>query len=464
MNQSKIYVDEGGIGTELAPQMREQYNRYVQLLENPHLDAQADQINKILGRILEKTNTIEGSKFNADLNRYPIPSTERHGVLQRAFAELAEWFVTSPEFGLDAHLSSNIRHGTFLGHSRSPFLKRRLIIAADSEDNGEEIFDFWRAKLPDLTSEQMSSLKSFVGRFSSETNKLVDRVNDDIIRVRDGDHPNGLFKYDALADTQERLAASISLQTTFDEFMDAMFDMCWRQTESSMAEIREYLLGEFQEHIGTLLDSFELGIERSMDRLASPEIFDAIVEARTDFSNSIQRISEWFRRPNRPSDEPLAIDIVVDVAVKEVQSCFLEREFRPTIKLSEQLTIRGRKIDGCVEILFILFQNAIKHNYDLLDLNSTLTVDTDGKTLFFSFLNDLSPTTNHAELQAAAIEAQRRYNGEDALAKVRTEGGSGLSKIWRTAEHTMKVDHSVSLSVSETTFLAEVMLGIEGVQ
>lgn len=79
--------------------------------------------------------------------------------------------------------------------------------------------------------------------------------------------------------------------------------------------------------------------------------------------------------------------------------------------------------------------------------------------------NNLHPAVDvhqRRELVAAAVQ---RYDHDSAMKTARSEGGSGLSKIWRILEFDFKVKHSMLLEVmDEVRFRAVVSFSSDGIR
>jgi hypothetical protein len=463
LEQAKVYVDELGIRNKLGPFLKERYARFIRLSENPEVDFKSDQITKRLGQLFEGVGTVAGVNVSAELSKIRLPSTEKNGLLADTFVEVLEWFLLSPEFGLDAHLSSNVRHGNFVGHVLSPFSKRKLFASDDELAANGRVLAIWQDLLENLSPSLLEHVVAALKTFRIRVDTLANEVNDELLHIK-LTKTRGMFIFEQQPEVQEEIASRLSVRSSFDEFVEVFFSVAWQQADTSMTSIREYLAGEFSSKIYGYCARLEQTLESKILRDEAAPLFDAIVEARTDFGATIARVAEWFHRPQRSTDEPFTLDLVVAVAIKEIQSCYPDKPFTSHENVDTSLMIKGRKLDGCVEILFILIQNALERSGDVDEQHIEIGVISDAKTLVFSVSNKLSDQVDIRERRSTADLAEKRYNGKEALSRVRGEGGSGLSKVWRTAEYNLQVEHSLSLTVGDNSvFLAEVAIDIENI-
>ncbi|MGI4815596.1 MAG: hypothetical protein ACRYGG_19975, partial [Janthinobacterium lividum] len=183
LDQTKVDVDEAGIRSKIAPVLRERHQRYLSLSKLPEIDYSSDQITKRLGRLFEGVKSVDGVNLATELGKIKLPSTEKNGILADAFVEILEWFLLSPEFGLDAHLSSNIRHGTFFGHSRRSFTKRKLLLSdVDSSDPFAED-SYWGERCVSLGAGLKKVVGSSLKSFSKKIDAIANEVNDSFLQL-----------------------------------------------------------------------------------------------------------------------------------------------------------------------------------------------------------------------------------------------------------------------------------------
>jgi hypothetical protein len=448
ISESKMYVDEAGVRHSLLSQIEDSYKRYKELLNYPELNYQAELITKRLGKLLEQRDSTEGDKAAADMKRLRLPSTERQGVLTEIYRTLLERFLFSPEYGLDSHISTNVRHGTFVGHARRCLAERRLVTARNTRTSRYEKNNHWYERYPSLDSEITSALN----RFSDRVDTFFNHTNDELFHVRSSRKPEGMFNYSDSDGSMDEIAMSISRSTTLEEFTSALFDGAWRQTQLSMSNIRSYVGEKFTAETNRYFDLLITELDECVPRDKIPELSDAISHARTEFNASAMDISHWFHPPSRVDDQPYSFDIIVDVAEKEILSCYGGHNICLNKTNAVLQLVSGRKVFGFIEILFILIQNAIIHGAQGEPIDLDIKMNDDGSLLTLVVSNKLGPTIDLDERRKNACEAIARYSGMYAVERMRIEGGSGLSKVWRTAEYNLKSGHTARMEVTDERY------------
>ena len=463
ITSSKMYVDEGGIRQILQVQLDEGYRRYQELLKRPDLNFQAEQIALRIGRLLEARDTLEGDKAAMDFRRFKVPSNERLGLLKEIYETVLDRFLFSPEFGLDSHLSANVRHGTFVGQVRSSLAERQLVTTHDRATGAYETNEYWLNLYAGLGPEAGESIRSLLNRFATRVDTIFNTTNDDLLHVRSDKKPLGLFTFVVTDEVLSEIEKSLQADTQLDEFVATIFDAAWRQASQSMHNVRSYLLGDFEQQVLRYVNMLSHDLEAIASRDKLSELFDAIAKARMEIHTGITEISEWFRPPSRIDDEPYTFDIIVDVAESEIRSCFGGKRIDIEKKIGVQSQVGGRKVLGFIEIIFILLQNAVIHCGSPRPDELVVNVSHADGELEIVVSNALASDVPLAERGRLANEATARYTGKTAIERVRTEGGSGLSKIWRTAEYNLKTIHAAAMSVEKQSFLTRVSMKSDGI-
>jgi hypothetical protein len=212
--------------------------------------------------------------------------------------------------------------------------------------------------------------------------------------------------------------------------------------------------------IDQAFQSLITSIESRVPRERISAFSDAVVRARTDFQAAIESIAGWFRRPNDLRRDPFDFEIALEVALQQIKNCYVKSQFLPQQQLNVLTKIAGQHLDGMVEILFILFQNIIRHSGFEASPDGVLIGSLQSDTsLEVSVKNNLSPNIDLETCKQTAIEAMKRYEFDTAMKMARREGGSGLSKVWRILEFDLKKNHSLTLEVSDDhTFCAHLRI------
>lgn len=443
VESSKIFVDEAGIRSAVETTLRNAFERFQRLSRSPDLTYQVEKISKLIEELLGDNQTI-------DLKNIRLPASERESLFANMLAEFTTQFAINPAYGLDTHLSTTIRHGSFEGHIRSPLAAQDLLITKGDIDDEYLMPKRWQDIFEDATSEQKLEIRRSLGKFTSRVQDQLSTYLRELLHVRGDTHTKGLFNF--LVSREERLEfmRTISDNTQYGEFVDRLITFCWSSVEKSLSNVRNELHRGMLPAIDTAVNSLLSSTSHLTGLHGYSQFRDAIINGRTNVQAAIETVSNWFRRPLDFTREPFDFDIALDVARKQITNCYVQTSIDPSISVNIPNKIAGRFLDGMVEILFILLQNIIRHSgYDESPEEvEFIATETDG-TVLIQISNRVADSVKMADLRVFAKEAVGRYNRDTAMRLARQEGGSGLSKVWRIVEYDFSVQHSIALEVSE---------------
>ncbi|WP_163019323.1 hypothetical protein [Pseudomonas viridiflava] len=441
VQSSKIFVDEDGIKQVLESSLVSSFARYKELLNSPTLAYQAEKLSKLLLDMINSTN-------DTDIKSLKLPATELEGLFRSMLMECVYQFAFNPAYGLDTHVSTTIRHGSFEGHLRSPLAIEDLLCI---KSGGEYVLsDSWSAMLSDWEKPDVGRVLRALGKFSSAFEDLIAVYLKEKLHMKTVDLPQGLFGFDAASRMSGKVMDTITTNTDFDALCDKLISYCWDLTEISLNNIRHELklnlTGQMSSHFEMLLHSIEL--ENAHHRVAP--LIDSIVRARTAFQVAVTDVAEWFKRPSNLARDPFDLELAVHVALQQVKNCYVKTPIVPTLDINVSYKIHGSMLDGLCEIFFILLQNVIIHGgVQNEPIAITLTAKSEKSRVIIECSNKLSDNVSIEDRRDIASLAMKSYERDSALRSARQEGGSGLSKVWRIAEFDLRASHELTLYVGD---------------
>ncbi len=438
---SKIYVDEAGVRQSLEPVLKPLFTQYKELLNSPDLSYQAEKISRIIGDLLS-------GKGHPEFKELKLPATERESLFQTILEETVLHFALNPAYGLDTHVSTTIRHGSFEGNLRSPLAYENLLVKFS---NNEAIANSGLiSRLSGLSESGKSEVIKSLGKFTQKFEYLIQSYLKEKLHIQTPDKKNGMFIFEASPEKNRALFESITPSTIYEIMVDYCIDHCWELTAQSLNSIRVDLV----ENASSYMDSAFRQLVDSIEKTASHDdivhLLDSVARAKTEFQAALYDIADWFQKPTDLVREPFELDSALDVALQQIRNCYLTTNVNYTLNKEFSLNLDGMMLDGLCEILFILLQNSIIHSgFENQDIDLVISFSYVDDCLNIVISNELGASVDITERRNTAGEAVKQYQQDTALKKARIEGGSGLSKIWRIAEYKLNVLHSISLEVQD---------------
>ncbi len=437
---SKIYVDEAGLRQAFETSLFDTFLRYQKLLSSPDLAYQAEKLSKRLEEML-------AAKGNTDIKDLKLPASEREALFETLLDDFTRDFAFNPAYGLDTHVSTTIRHGAFEGHIRNPFAAEDLL--CKKKDKEYVLPRAWQFKLENLSSTELEHVRRHLGRFTQKIEELIGLYLSEKIRVKEPG-TNGMFILSTNESAIRTLRETITKATDYHSFLDKFFAHAWQLVDESMEMIRhslqQYLLNQVNSACSLLITTLEQNL--SHEKIVA--LVDAIVRSQTAFQSGIVEVAEWFRRPQDLSRDPFDFEVAVHVALQQIKNCYVKTPLAPELKLHVHEQIDGKFVDGICEIFYILLQNVILHSgfgEDVIPV--TVSAGRVNDTLIISCTNQLASDVDLPARRALANEAISKYERDTAMKLARSEGGSGLSKIWRIAEFDLRLGHKIDIKIDD---------------
>lgn len=447
---SKVYVDEDGLRNFLAPSFKETFRRYLILRDSPSLNTQAEKLAKALERILKDVNS--------GFKNIRLPASEAESLFNTMIYQFLNAFATHPAYGLDTHLSTAVRHGVFEGHVRTALIS----ILCTKDEEGYVLPVSFRQKIA-CYGDAMESVQTAFSRFTRKIELLIEKYLSDYFRIESDLNPSGLFSFVLSEDMRSDAMERMNTISDYDDFMSECFSLAWLLTDNSTHVLKENVANSLGRQIYQAFDLILEGLRPTLKDGAFSIVEKEVVDARLRIQKTLEDVAGWFNRPQTSHPDEVDIEMVVAVALKQIANCYTDDKLIPSVDYSDNKRVQGKLLSGMVETLFILLQNIIIHGGVARDLKGVvLAFDFKGDMLSITLENPIGHSVDIVKLEQNIAESLERYRTGAGLTKASTEGGSGLSKIWRIMEFEIKKPHHLELVVSGRVFRAQ--LSIENIE
>ncbi len=470
VEQSRVYVDVSAIKRTLKTKLGDIYSKYKQTLT---LDESSFKpIDEVIEDVFEDIESPNQS-LTSKLSRYHVIG-EEDMQFAAIFTEIVNEFLLG-EHGLNAYLSTRVRHGKFSNAIRKPITDEHLITEV-SEGTGEYSKNiYWEDQLIHLNDEERKNVLLILESFGKRIDEIIAYVRDELIQVTVQDDivssssgRNALFVY--RSSSLERIYAKAKLVSldNIDEFIDFCIDILWQKTDDILINVKSKILGDIK---GGILLSFDklsesLGKIGYTDRLG--ELPNHIARAKTNIQHHILNVSSWFTRNevyDRPDHTP---DFPVLVAKKMVSNLISGADSWDGIQISIQgnhSNLPGRTLDGMVDIYCAIFENAIEHSgVNIADLIIKVNVSYE-KNNFKAIIKNNIDTRVYVPANMDKIKAiKQELVKKDTRAKAQKEKGSGFHKMWSTINSPLYKNPSLTFEYNDgTNFVVEIEYTIEAI-
>lgn len=443
---SKIYVDISGIKTLLLKEICELYERYSEFRNN--------NWNEQIVQVLNSRNERDSKTAYAKLI---IDEIAHDTMLEDIVKRIRDIFVADDKYGLDGYLSVRIRHGTLESQVRSCF-ERLNLITTKGADGTYLPNRFWYNY--GQSSPQSQEIDLIFSEFSAKIDSIISHLKRDLIQIQTEDkNPNGLFDFSITKNELSLIKSRIMFDTTFEEFEEIALSFLLDITEDCLVEIREVLQTKINEEVQTALKQLQTDLSRYKSEINMHRLSDQIATARTDISNELKTIAEWFRltRPDSFQDYQLSLAASISCSIMESFSNSFDHDITD---IDSQINLKGSTLLSVVDIFKIVFDNVIKHSGLPDNLKAKVSAHRNQNQVVIQVCNRVAPNSVCVEKMDEIISQLSNWESSGSINR---EGGSGLYKIKKILSVDLQCSNSITYSFEEDLFSLSITADLGGV-
>ena len=297
---------------------------------------------------------------------------------------------------------------------------------------------------------------SLFASFSKEIDETISRIKKTLLQIRTEEkNENGLFDFSISDCDVSVIQDRMTDDTSFDSFLEIVIGYLMDLMDDNLKRIRDAFTNEINGMFVSAIDTLQAKVIECSNSVEIAKLNDQLAAARTEISNELGRIGEWFRF-NRPDDYPnyplsIALSVSSDIINSFDSSFTLDAD-----DVDESIKLRGTTLVGVVEILKILFDNIIKHGTDVAK-KATVIAKRENNTLVITVSNKVTEVNN-----ARIADISSRLHQWEKTDAISHEGGSGLLKIKKILSVDLNCENNVEIRLFDDTFSVVITANLEG--
>ncbi len=422
VEKTKIFVDVTNLKQIAKNDYKEQFERYKSYLK--------DGLDESVFEYSEKSKATFSTSAETGIKLDDVMKNEMRAIMETLVVGLRDLFVFNHEHGLDTYLSVRIRHGTFMSKLRGPLESEYLITRTDEVSGTYKPNTFMYKKLGIDDPEDRKAFDKIMNRFANDYDSLLTNIKDRWIHATtDGKGP-GLIDFTIYTDHVEFLSKSITISTTFDEFVDTTFEFFYKMLNISLTKIRRILGHVPYTEALRLFDNLMADIKSTRANIGNREsLLRSITRAKTEVQYSFERVIEWFVLHQAVEARPFKIEDANDIAINSIKTLMPSFEITYSQdEVLEHITLLNGRLASFVDILFNLYHNIAKEAAKVTKSDAALNVTMKNKNLILTLSNQVSDSSIRTiQDKIQSIKSKIDYQENNKL--LQTEGGTGLFKI-----------------------------------
>lgn len=472
VEQSKVYVDIDAIKKVLRTKLGDTYARYKTI--TPSLPTASEAILESLSHLmLESRNTGDSAtaRMLAHFRVLSLDTTsETDAQFDALYSEVTNEFLKGGH-GLNAYLSTRVRHGTLSSTLRKAVEDESLVTSKEEKGDNYLPNDYWLDSFEGgITHASETVIREALNVFSREFDEILDFVKDRLLQVRvvnevaAGEDRHALFIYNS--SRLERKAAQVEDRSVkdIDQFIERCVDSLWEKTDRNLESVQRVFNTTIRDRVSEAFDNLVNRIGDLQGLPVHSELVNAIGRARTNTRTRLDIVTSWFKRSEVYDRQDYAVDFPVHIAVNMIKNTMSAASSWVGVDclVAEGSNLMpGRTLDGMVYVFYGLMENAINHSrFSVCDLDARVAISfVDGK-FFAEFSNNVNMAVVGEEEFSKVEQIRQSIRLKESSRRAQGEGSSGLHKIWLTASGPAHKDPSLDFKWVDGKFIVDIEFGL----
>lgn len=477
IQQSKVYVDIEAIKKSLRSKLGDSYARYKSSL--PSTTNTDLLLYKKISEAVSQMADREGISVPLVLSSLhglePDKRTESDAQFEALFYEVTNEFLRGAH-GLNAYLSTRVRHGTLSNTLRKPVADERLITSREEASSNYVPNEYWKSYQDRANEkEEWAKILKALDDFSRDFDCVIDCIKDELLQIKivrelndEGENNNALFVYPSSNLERKYVQEQDRSFRSMDDFVDYCVDILWEKTDQNLLKVQEVLKGEIRDRLMRPFDELS-ALLNTVTAQGVNELINAVGRARTSTQNNLNLVISWFKRNEVYDRQDYPPDFPFHIALNMVTNTMSNASGWKGASVTlnpESVPMPGRTLDGLVYVYYVLLENAIlRSGINEEDLKVNASISFVNGIFSAKFTNPVS-TSKLTQEERDKLESLRvSLKSDEYSRRAQREGRSGLHKIWLTINSPFyrepRLDYSL---LDDSTFIVELAFKLEGLE
>jgi len=466
VSNSKIYIDIEGLKNYDLKDFEKSFLRFKKIKD---LSAKSFEDFYMMVSENETENLLDKSQYK---KKYLTQKAQVENIFLELLIEIREKYLFSNEHGLDAYLSTRIRHGTITGQLRKTFSELRLITTKDSKDSTYLNNTYWSDKF-EISDELLIEYNNIMNEFSYEVDSYNAYIKNSLIKIKTEKPTEALFNFSIYEDFN-RLVIDHHLRNYIDEinnshdFIKLIITIFEYILEQNLKIIHTYFDQNAKNNFLYLIDNLEKSIiDLEPEKGLYSSLLSSIRRSRTEIQNSIDLISSWFEL-TKQKDVNFILQDVVDTSREIITNLFSSVTLQISYTSKNNDIFEGKYFTSFVDCFNIFFENIINYVRSCNHISTDVQIFVEDYNEYFTcrITNELLKTEdNDLKIFDEIIEQKEIEIGEAGVSSAanRKEGNTGLMKATNIIQRTFaNPNNSLLFKREELTIIIEMKIYKKG--
>ncbi|WP_259510472.1 hypothetical protein [Shewanella baltica] len=405
-NDSKIFVDTKHIFNKKKSDIES-------LLIQYYSDLQLGEVQDTGEYEIESMTVLKGS---------------RNEIITRLINLLLVEYMNNQEVGLDANLSSEIRHG-FFSNLMCSKLQHRHLITEINEDGDYKSNSYWMDYYRMVNKDIMSDIDNILIKFSDDFNSLIECAEQWMkTSLNNEDALARVFVFQFTIEDFENLRNEIDSNYSNDvEIISEFIFQTFNSKLSTCLDIIKHKLNEvFAVKIDELFSMLIDDINEHKSGTSLRDLLEEIKLANTEVKEDVRTVCEWFSFKKSTEFESFEVKKSIKLAekcFKQINNCDIDI----LINSETDNMVEGKHLYAIVFAMINCFNNCYKYACG----NKRISVNVSGfcnSGFSISITNQIDSNTVLMLNNGRLLSLINKLSDMDDNKLLTNEGGSGLYK------------------------------------
>lgn len=453
LESSRIFVDEIGAKNWAKKNLESQFLRYIDFLK-AGLFSSVKELEQIIIKIAS-TSKNRKADLTSYLDSYDISA---ESLLEEILGQLANAFLSLPRYGLDAFLSSRVRHGSFVGYLRGPLEDLRLITKKGADgryQDNDYILNSWNV----TNQKERRICKEKLATFSESIDNLLDEAVSKYLHVNSKAKPEGMVTFKTYEGDSKHIAKRwlLSLKSTLSEnsSIEELTSYCfqnffWPAVEASLTELQRYVNDELANRVHQALKSLENGLAPNIDPSQRHQLYNLLYKTKYEMGQALRRVSLWFDTPKKNAQTlTMTLEMTFEIGLQAIMKArpHFSPEVHWRIEDGANINVHGPAIALLNDYAFLVFGNVYKHSGFEIDTDRTwapaidVEIAVKESSIEIVVVSEISENKDLALLQNRMDESARKIALRDFDSVAQQTDGTGLIRLAQGSHSADGADH-----------------------
>lgn len=432
VDSSKIYVDINGLLNYDLKDFDKTFLRFKKIK-----DLSEKSFEEFYLLVAEDSQSSFENKQNYR-KKYLTHDDQLKKVFLEIFVEILDKYLFSNEHGLDAYISTRIRHGTITGQLRKTFSDLKLITTKNSDTEIYLDNSYWLQKLSILDHNEIDTFNKIMNAFSKRIDDYNQYIKNALIKISMEQDSEALFDFSTHSLVNNSIVShyfyrKIKQIDNYEDFINACLKVIKTILDVNLESIKRYFDNTVKIEYLNILEDLEKNINVINHNGRYSSLLNDLRRARTEIQHNIDIVRSWFQNTKREDVNFVFID-VINTSREIIKKLFSSTILNINYDIKYNDVFIGKYFISFVDCFKIFFENIANYAQNQSNIQVDITISIEDCTDYIkcTITNDVMTDDEDELVLLDATISRKNLELQESTGNTlanREEGNKGLLKV-----------------------------------